>query len=93
MEQPTEVMVLLQRMQQQLTYLEKKIDTLIQQAQPRPFGRERISPGPYRPFNRPNRPDQGHRYGRGPSHGHGQAQSAHGHDAKKKPYFNRERNH
>ncbi len=64
-----EMMELLQRMQQQLTYLEKKLDTLLAQSQQKPaFNRERSFSRPFRPFgNRPNRPDQGH----GPSFGQG----------------------
>ena len=72
-EQELNVMELLQRMQQQLTYLEKKIDTLIQQSQPKPFNREGNFSKPFRPFNRPARPDQGrgpgYGPGRGPQHG------------------------
>ena len=69
-EHETEMMELLQRMQQQLTFLEKKMDTLLQQTQqrpPAPFNRERNFSRPFRPqFGRPNRPD-----GQGPS-SHGQ---------------------
>jgi len=68
-ENETEMMELLQRMQQQLVFLEKKVDTLLQQTQQRPpsFNRERNFSRPFRPpFGRPNRPD-----GHGPSHGHG----------------------
>ena len=83
-EQQTEVMALLQRMQQQLTYLEKKLDTLIQQSQQKPFNRDNPQ-RPFRPFGRPNRPDQGPGQSYGQGHGHG----GHGHYAKKKPYFGR----
>jgi hypothetical protein len=50
----TDLVALVQRMQQQLNYLEKKIDVLISQSQPKPF-RERTE----RPFReRPERPFQ-----------------------------------
>lgn len=74
-----EVITLLQRMQQQLTYLEKKLDTLIQQSQQKSFSGGMNSPRPFRPFKRPNRPDSGHAHG--PSHSQGNFAP------KKKPYF------
>jgi hypothetical protein len=50
----TDLVSLVKRMQQQLNYLEKKIDALISQSQPKPF-RERTE----RPFReRPERPFQ-----------------------------------
>lgn len=50
----TDLVSLIKRMQQQLNYLEKKIDVLISQSQPKPF-RERTE----RPFReRPERPYQ-----------------------------------
>jgi len=50
----TDLVSLVKRMQQQLNYLEKKIDVLISQSQPKPF-RERTE----RPFReRPERPFQ-----------------------------------
>ena len=82
-EQETDMMALLQRMQQQLTFLEKKLDTLLQQsqqAQARPFDRpKRPFSRPFRPHGRPNnRPDGGY-------HGGG---SREGNFApKKKPFF------
>ena len=94
-EQEQDVVALLQKMQQQLVYLEKKIDTLIQQSQQKPFSR----PGgnfsrPFRPFGRPggNRPDGQGRPDRPRSFGH--SQGGHGggggHFApKKKPFFGR----
>jgi hypothetical protein len=63
-----EAVVLIKRMQQQLTYLEKKIDILIQQSQAAPAGEK-----PYRSFDRFHRRDRGERdrsFGqRGPSQG------------------------
>ena len=88
-EQPADVTAILQRIQQQLTYLEKKLDTLLQQSQQKPsFNRERNFSRPFRPFNRPNRPGQGPS-GQGESRGHGQS---HGNFApKKKPFFGKGR--
>ena len=70
-EHETDVLEILQRMQQQLSFLEKKIDALIHnsQSQSRPFNRERNFSRPARPFGRPHRPggpDSGH----APSHGY-----------------------
>jgi len=87
-EHETDVMELLQRMQVQMTFLEKKLDTLIQQSRPRTFDRpERTFSKPFRPYGRPQRPD-----GRPPSHhpqSHGQGNFA----PKKKPYFGPKNNH
>ena len=74
-EQEMDMMALLQKMQQQLVFLEKKMDTLLQQSQQKPsFNRERSFSKPFRPFNRPgggHRPDGGHgpSFGQGPSRG------------------------
>ena len=78
-EHETDVKELLQRMQQQLMFLEKKLDTLIQQSRPKPFNQERPFSRPFRPYGRPqHRPDQGQ------SHGpHGHSSHSHGH---KKPF-------
>ena len=45
----TDVIGLLKKVQQQLEFLEKKLDTLIKQSQDKPFGEKRFS----KPFNRP----------------------------------------
>ena len=100
-EQEADVMTVLQKMQQQLVYLEKKLDTLLQQTQQKPFNRDMNSSRPFRPsFRRPDRPGQGYGQSHGPNRGHGQR---HGHEqgqgqsqnqqgehgnyaAKKKPY-------
>lgn len=89
-----EVVVLIKKMQQQLVFLEKKIDTLIAQSQAKPFSAERSFPKPFRsyshPPHRPDRPrdnysqdkgsDRGRRFeGRGNEEGHGSGY-------KKKPY-------
>jgi hypothetical protein len=79
-ENETEVITLLQRMQQQLTFLEKKLDTLLQQSQrSQPFkGPNRSFSKPFRPYGRPPRPNhQG--FGHGPS---SQGQAVHGHRGK-----------
>jgi len=59
--QPTEsdVLVLIKKMHQQLTFLEKKIDILINQSQEKPF-REKFFSKPPRTFDRPYRPSHGH---------------------------------
>ncbi len=50
-EQETDILVLLQKMQQQLTYLEKKLDTLLQKSEQKPqFNRDRNFSRPFRPF-------------------------------------------
>jgi hypothetical protein len=48
---------LLKKMQQQLTYLEKKLDVLIHQSQPKPFGERNSSSRPFRkgPYSKPVR--------------------------------------
>lgn len=51
----SDVLVLIKKMQQQLTYLEKKIDILINQSQEKPF-REKHFSKPFRSFSRPDRP-------------------------------------
>ncbi|MBI4432438.1 MAG: hypothetical protein HY592_03025 [Candidatus Omnitrophica bacterium] len=90
-DQETGVMELLQRMQKQLMFLEKKIDTLIQQSQQKPsFDRgERKFSRPFRPYGRPHSGPPRH----GGNH-EGQGQHGqHGHgDRPKKPYFNRGKN-
>jgi len=72
-----EVMVLLKRMQQQLAFLEKKIDTLLSQSSQQPSqGSDRPRYGSDRGFSRPPRPF-GNSYGggggrdRGPSRDRG----------------------
>ena len=51
----TDVVVLIKKMQQQLAFLEKKIDLLVSQSQEKPF-REKSFSRPSRPFDRPYRP-------------------------------------
>ncbi len=71
-----EVMVLLKRMQQQLAFLEKKIDTLLSQSSQPAQGSDRPRYGSDRGFSRPPRPF-GNSYGggggrdRGPSRDRG----------------------
>lgn len=60
------ILEMLEKMQQQLSFLEKKIDALSQNAQQRPsFNRDRGGFGrPFRPFgNRPGRPEGGQGFG------------------------------
>ncbi len=104
-ENETDVVALLQRMQQQLTFLEKKLDTLLQQAQqaqaqPKPFNRpERTFSKPFRPYGRPHRPSGGHgpsTYGQGQGGPSRPGQGGHPREGnfvpKKKPYFGQGRN-
>jgi len=51
----SDVFVLIKKMQQQLAFLEKKIDILISQSQAKPFGEKHFSK-PSRSFDRPYRP-------------------------------------
>ena len=81
-EQNQDMMATLQKMQQQLTYLEKKLDTLLAQSQQKAFSRPGNFPRPFRPaFGRPNNNNSSH----GPSHGH--------FAPKKKPHFGQGRAH
>ena len=105
-ENETDVVALLQRMQQQLTFLEKKLDTLLQQAQqaqaqPKPFNNrpERTFSKPFRPYGRPHRPSGGHgpsTYGQGQGGPSRPGQGGHPREGnfvpKKKPYFGQGRN-
>src|SRR3989338_205170 len=52
----SDVLVLIKMMQQQLTFLERKIDILISQSQEKPFSEKSFSK-PFRSFNRPYRSD------------------------------------
>lgn len=56
-QQEMDVLELLKKMQQQLIYLEKKIDTLIAQrpaqGQDRPFQKDRNFSRPFKPYGRP----------------------------------------
>lgn len=89
-ENEKDVLAILERMQQQLTFLEKKLDTLLEQSrnaqnsQPRSFDRppQNFS-RPFRPYNRPNRPDQGrgprpNSYGQGQGHSSSHGRPSHG---------------
>jgi hypothetical protein len=91
-EHESDVMALLQRMQQQLTFLEKKLDTLLQQSQQsqsKPFARpERTFSKPFRPYGGPH-PSGGHGHGR-PTYGDRPRQGSFA--PKKKPYFNQGKN-
>ena len=89
-ESDTDVVSLLKRMQQQLLFLEKKIDLLISQSQERPSGgnvapdrpfRKRPFSKPFRSFDHPQRHDKG-------EHGHGprERDSAQGHFYERRPH-------
>lgn len=91
-----DVMALLKKIQQQLSFLEKKIDALIGSSQERPF-RERHFSKPYRSFG-----DSQHHGKRERSHGPGERNFGPGHpfekrhdeeaggfNRKKRPFFHR----
>lgn len=88
-----DVIALVKKMQQQLVFLEKKIDILISQSQDRPFRQKPFS-RPFRPFGYHRRPEREHentseekRFDR-PRHfekRHGQDKR--GFDQKKKPFY------
>jgi hypothetical protein len=101
-----DVVALIKKMQQQLIFLEKKIDTLIAQSQAAP-SREKYFSKPYRSFDRPHRygkgesdsrpgekgPDQGRSFEK--RHGEGNRGFGHGEkrkfDPKKKPFYYKQR--
>ena len=58
------VVALIKKMQQQLVFLEKKIDALISQSQERPFRSKPFSK-PYRSFGRSSHPRSGEQYNNG----------------------------
>jgi hypothetical protein len=58
----TDVLSLLKKMQQQLIFLEKKIDTLIHQSQARPPFGEKTFSRPHRPFGHPQHRPGGRPY-------------------------------
>jgi hypothetical protein len=88
-ESDTDVVSLLKRMQQQLLFLEKKMDLLISQSQERPSG-EKTTPDRNfrkRPFSKPFRSfDHPQRHGKG-EYGHSprERDSAQGHFYERRP--------
>jgi hypothetical protein len=88
-EPDTDVVSLLKRMQQQLLFLERKIDQLISQSQERPSRERGPSDRPYgkRPYSKPFRSfDRPQRQGKG-EHGHGprDRDSVQGHFYERRP--------
>ena len=91
-----EMMEILQKMQSQLIFLEKKLDALLQKSQQKPYVRDASAPSTFRPFNRPDRPYQGNNPGygqnRGPAQrfgthrGQGPSQGPASYPRKRKPY-------
>jgi hypothetical protein len=88
-ESDTDVVSLLKRMQQQLLYLEKKLDLLISQSKERPSGgnasadrpfRKRPYSKPFRSFDHPQRQDKGEQ-----GHGPRDRDSARGHFYERRP--------
>lgn len=82
-ETDVDVVSILKRMQQQLAFLEKKIDILVHQAQEKPAREESSHDRPFRKkaYARPARPyERSERYGRGDrEHGSRDRDSAPGH--------------
>ena len=70
----TDVLVLIKKVQQQLVFLEKKIDTLISQSQERP-SREKSFSKPYRSFGHTQRYDRPERDARPRDRGFSQGSS------------------
>lgn len=63
-----DVIALIRKMQEHLVILERKIDSLINKPQDRPFKEKHFSKPPFRPFN-PSRRHDKEEYGRGPRRG------------------------
>jgi len=98
----TDVVSLIKRVQQQLAFLEKKIDTLISQSQEKPFRGKPFPkpfPKPFRPFSHSHHHDRGERdnssrerdFSRGrpfEKHQGGENQEF---GPKKKPFFHRKK--
>lgn len=93
-----DVVSLIKKMQQQLSFLEKKIDILISQSQEKPF-KGRPFPKPFRPFSHSHHHDRGERdnssrerdFSRGrpfEKHERGEHQEF---GPKKKPFFHRKK--
>jgi hypothetical protein len=85
----TDVVSLLNKMQQQLLFLEKKIDLLISQSQGRPSGEKTSQDRPFRkrPFSKPFRSfDHPQHHGKG-EHGHNprERDAAKGHFYERRP--------
>lgn len=93
-----DVVVLIKRMQQQLLFLEKKIDMLISLSQERPEGRDRGFSKPFRPsFSHSHRPDNRYENRResggreGDPRERGFSAEHHGFSHKKRPFYQRRR--
>ncbi len=89
----------LKKIQQQLSFLEKKVDILIGQSSERPFQRRTFSK-PFRPFNRSHHHGRGDRENpreggfAGPRHfDKPQGGENRGFDHKKKPFFRKRKEH
>ena len=76
----SDILVLIKKMQQQLVFLEKKIDTLISQSQEKPF-REKQFSKPFRSPDRSYRPGPGHHQDK-----RGQGEENRGYGGPKKNY-------
>ena len=76
---------LLLKIQQQLIFLERKVDSLLQKTQQKPYIRAPNAPtNTFRPYNKPDRPYQGNNPGYGQNRGQGPSQN---YPRKRKPYM------
>ena len=83
-----DVVVLIKKMQQQLTFLEKKIDILISQSQAKSFGEKHFSK-PFRSFDRPHRrPGREHGYASAEK-SFDRGEESRGFGQKKRPFFHK----
>ncbi len=72
----SDVVALVKKIQQQLVFLEKKIDILIGQSSERPFQRREF-PKPFRPLSGPASPGGGRQAGFNRSHHYGKGERGH----------------
>lgn len=87
-----DVVFLIKKIQEQLVFLEKKIDLLIKQSQGAP-PREKFFPKPYRSFDRPHRQDKGEFGHKKKSYDNSRGAEHHGFVQKKKPFYYGRKDH
>lgn len=91
-----DMMALLKKMQEQLTSLERKVDTLVNKSQERPYNKERSFAKPFQKYDNGPRHgrgynDQGHKkeFGQGRPFAKRPGGFNRGFRPKKKPFFNK----
>ena len=97
-ENETDLVSLIKKIQNQLTFLEKKIDTLINRSSERQFEKKDFS-RPYKPFNRPRPHDnrkydgrsQGNQYSQRHPFDKNQTGENRGYGQRKKPFFRKQK--